>query len=158
MRAAAERKSAREWVVRRHFDAPVPQVFKAWSQAELFRQWWVPESFGMTLLSCEIDARTGGTYRLVFSHPDLDQPMAFHGRYIEVVPDARMVWTNEEGGEDGAVSTVTFEAVDGGTLVVLRDLYPSREALDEAIDDGSTGGAIEQFEELARLLGVLTRR
>jgi hypothetical protein len=157
-RATAERKSAREWVVTRRFKAPAALVFEAWSRAELFRQWWVPASFGMTLLSCEIDARTGGTYRLVFSHPDLDQPMAFHGRYIEVIPDTRLVWTNEEGGEDGAVSTVTFETVDGETLVVLRDLYPSREALDEAIDDGSTGGAVEQFEELARLLGVLMRR
>lgn len=153
--AKAERKSAREWVVTRRFDAPAKRVFEAWTQAELFRQWWVPASFGMTLLSCEIDARTGGTYRLVFSHPDLDQPMAFHGRYIEVVPDTRMVWTNEEGAEDGAISTVTFEAVDVGTLVVLQDLYPSRAALDAAIDDGSTGGAVEQFEELARLLATL---
>jgi uncharacterized protein YndB with AHSA1/START domain len=111
------------------------------------QRWWVPKSFGMTMLSCEIDARTGGTYRFVFQHPAFDQPMAFHGRYIEVTPHSRIVWTNEES-PDGSVTTVTLEDLGGSTRLVLHDLYPSKEAADEAVASGSTSGYPEQFDAL----------
>jgi uncharacterized protein YndB with AHSA1/START domain len=155
---AAERESERELVVTRTFNGPARLVFEAWTKPELFRRWWVPKSTGMTLLSCEMDVRAGGTYRLVFSHPSLEQPMAFFGRYIEVMPHSRLVWTNDEGGDGGgggAVTTVTFEERGGETVVVLRDLYPSKEALDEAIASESTGGWPEQFEQLDELLTTL---
>lgn len=148
----AERASDREMVVTRTFDAPARLVFRAWTTAELFRQWWVPKSFGLTLLSCEMDARVGGGYRLVFRHPESDRPMAFFGRYLEVAPNARLVWTNEEAGEGGAITTVTFEEKNGKTLVTMRDLYPSKAALDDAIASGSTGGFGEQFAQLDTLL------
>ena len=157
-----ERKSARELVVRRTFDGPVHIVFEAWTKPELLRRWWAPKSVGISFLSCEVDARTGGTYRLVFGHPASDQPMAFFGRYIEVIPPSRLVWTNEEAGEGGSVTTVTFEASGSGTLVVLHDLYPSKEALDGAlasgsagIDESGTGGYGETFKQLDDLLVVL---
>jgi uncharacterized protein YndB with AHSA1/START domain len=149
---AVERKSERELVVTRTFDAPARIVFEAWSKPDLFKQWWVPKSSGMTMLSCDMDIRTGGIYRLVFRHPAFEQPMAFFGRYIEVTPPSRLVWTNDEGGEGGAVTTVTFEESDGKTRVVLHDLYPSKEALDEAIESGSTSGFGEQFEQLDAFL------
>src|SRR5436190_2242303 len=132
----AERKSDRELVVTRSFQAPAPLVFEAWTKPELFKRWWVPKSCGLTMLSCEMDVRTGGTYRIMMSHPSMPQPMAFFGRYIEVISNARIVWTNDEGGEGGAVTTVTFEESDGETLVVWHDLYPTKEALDEAIASG----------------------
>jgi len=151
-----ERKSERELVVTRTFDGPATIVFEAWTKPELLQRWWVPKSFGMSFLSCEADVRTGGTYRFVFSHPDFDQPMAFFGRYIEVTPPSRIVWTNEESA-DGPVTTVTLEEKDGKTLLVLSELYPSKEALDEAIATGSTGtgAASEQFEQLDELLVTL---
>jgi uncharacterized protein YndB with AHSA1/START domain len=155
---SAERKSDRELVVTRSFNAPARVVFEAWTKAELFKRWWVPESFGMTLISCEVDARVGGTYRLVISHPAAPKPMEFFGRYIEVTPPSRLVWTNEEGGEAGQITTVTFEERGGQTLLVMHDLYPSKEALDAAIASGSTSGsgetaaAHEQFVQLDRLL------
>ena len=149
----AERKSDREMVVTRTFNAPARIVFKAWTTAELFKQWWVPKSYGLTLLSCEMDARVGGGYRLVFRHPESEQPMPFFGRYLEVVPNARLVWTNDEGGENGAVTTVTFEEKGAATLIVMRDLYPSKQALDEAIASGATaGGFDETFTQLDELL------
>ena len=149
----SERASDREMVVTRTFNGPARIVFKAWTTAELFRQWWVPKSFGLTLLSCEMDARVGGGYRLVFKHPASGEPMPFFGSYREVVLNARLVWTNEEGGENGAVTTVTFEEKGGKTLVVMRDLYPSKKALDDAIASGSTaGGFEEQFMQLDALL------
>ena len=151
-RTTVERKSDRELVVTRSFDAPARIVFEAWTTPELFKRWWVPTSSGMTMLSCDMDIRTGGTYRLVFRHPAFEQPMAFFGRYIEVTPPSRLVWTNEEAGEGGAVTTVTFEEKAGKTLVVLRDLYPSKEALDEAIASGSTSGFDEQFDQLEAIL------
>jgi uncharacterized protein YndB with AHSA1/START domain len=149
-----ERTSDRELVATRSFDGPARLVFEAWTTPELIMRWWAPESFGITFLSCETDVRTGGSYRYVFGHPASEQPMAFHGRYIEVDPPSLLVWTNEEG-EDGAVTTVTFEEQDGKTRVVVHDLYPSKEALDEAIASGSTGAWPEQFEALDGLLNTL---
>jgi uncharacterized protein YndB with AHSA1/START domain len=151
----AERKSDRELVVTRTFNGPAHLVFEAWTKPELFKRWWAPKSFGLTMLSCELDVRVGGTYRLVFKHPSSEQPMAFFGRYIEVIPNSRFVWTNDEGGEAGAITTVTFEEKGAETLVVMRDLYPSKEALDAAIDSGSTSGIGETFEQLDELLLAL---
>jgi len=148
----AERKSDRELVVTRSFNAPARLVFEAWSQPELFKRWWVPKSCGLTMLSCEMDVRTGGSYRIMMSHPSMPQPMAFFGKYLDVIPNARIVWTNEEGGEGGAVTTVTFEERGGKTLVVWHDLYPSKEALDEAMASGATSGFSEQFAQLDALL------
>lgn len=149
-----DRRSERELVVTRSFDGPARLVFKAWTTPELLLRWWAPKSFGISFLSCEADVRTGGTYRFEFGHPASDQPMAFVGRYLEVTPHSRLVWTNEEDG-GGAVTTVTFEEKDGRTHLVLHDLYPSREALDEAIASGSTSGFGEQFNQLDALLGDL---
>ena len=146
-----DRRSERELVVTRVFDAPARIVFDAWTKPELLMRWWAPKSFGITFLSCEADVRPGGTYKFVFGHPQADEPMAFVGRYIEVEPYSRLVWTNEEG-EQGAVTTVTFEGRDGKTHLTLQDLYPSKEALDEAVASGSTNAYPEQFDELAVLL------
>ena len=151
-RTTVERRSDRELVVTRSFDAPARLVFEAWSKPELFQRWWVPKSFGLTLLSYEADFRVGGRYRLVFSHPAAPEPVAFFGTYLEVTPPSRLVWTNEEGGESGQVTTVTFEERGGQTRLVVRDLYPSKEALDEAIASGATGALPEQFEQLDELL------
>jgi len=150
----AERKSERELVVTRTFDGPARIVFEAWTKPELLKRWWAPKSFGVSLLSCEVDARVGGTYRFVFGHA-ASKPMEFFGRYLEVTPHSRLVWTNEEGGDGGPVTTVTFEERDGKTLLVMRDLYPSKEALDGAIASGSTGGMGETFEQLDELLVAL---
>ncbi len=154
-RTTVERTSDRELVVTRTFDGPARLVFEAWTKPALIMRWWAPQSFGISFLSCETDVRTGGSYRFVFRHAASEQPMAFFGRYIEVIPSSRLVWTNEEE-EDGAVTTVTFEEKDGKTLVVLRDLYPSKEALDGAIASESTGGWPEQFEQLDELLITLS--
>jgi uncharacterized protein YndB with AHSA1/START domain len=150
-RTTVERKSERELVVTRTFNGPARIVFEAWTKPELLKRWWAPKSFGISFLSCEADVRTGGTYRFVFGHPASEQPMAFFGRYIEVIPHSRLVWTNDES-EDGAVTTVTFEEKDGATLVVMNDLYPSKDALDAAIASGSTCGMPETFEQLDELL------
>jgi uncharacterized protein YndB with AHSA1/START domain len=157
-RTTVQRKSDRETVVTRTINGPARLVFEAFTNPDLFRKWWVPKSFGMTLLSCELDVRLGGTYRLVFSHPDFPEPMAFFGKYLEVAPHSRLVWTNDEGGEGGAVTTVTFEERDGRTLLVLHDLYPSKEALDAAIASGSTAGLPDQLDQLDELIGTLGAR
>jgi uncharacterized protein YndB with AHSA1/START domain len=144
-----QRKSDREVVVTRTFDAPARIVFEAWLRPELFKKWWVPKSMGMTLRSCEMDVRTGGTYRLSFG-----EGMDFFGRYIEVTPPARIVWTNEESGENGSVTTVTFEEKGGQTLLVLTEVYPSKEALDAA-GTGAADAMHETFAQLDELLATL---
>lgn len=149
------RASDRELVVTRSFDAPARLVFEAWSNADLFRRWWVPKSVEIPLLSCEMDVRTGGGYRLVFGH-NPDEGMAFFGRYLEVIPGAKIVWTNEESA-DGAVTTVTFAEEDGRTLLTFSELYPTKEALDEAIV-AMEGGITEQLDQLGALLAELDSR
>ena len=149
-----DRPSERELVFTRVFDAPARIVFEAWTRPELLMRWWAPKSFGITFLSCEADVRPGGTYKFVFGHPQSEQPMAFVGRYIDVQPHSRLVWTNEES-DDGFVTTVTFEERDGKTHLTLHDLYPSKEALDEAVASESVSGYPEQFLELDALLKSL---
>jgi uncharacterized protein YndB with AHSA1/START domain len=149
---SVERKSDRELVVTRTFKGPARIVFEAWTTPELLKRWWAPKSHEISFISCEADVRTGGSYRFVFGHPASEQPMAFFGRYNEVVPDSRLVWTNDEGGEGGSVTTVTFEERGGETLVVMHDLYASKEALDGAIASGSTCGFSETFEQLDAFL------
>jgi uncharacterized protein YndB with AHSA1/START domain len=151
-RTTVQRKSDRELVVTRTFDAPARLVFEAWSRPELFKQWWVPKSMGMSLLSCEADVRVGGKYRFVFAL-DGSKTMAFFGKYIEVNPHSRLVWTNEEGDGGEAVTTVTFEEKGGQTLLLLHERHPSQEAVDEAIGFGE--GLRETFEQLDELLVTL---
>jgi uncharacterized protein YndB with AHSA1/START domain len=154
--ANMERKSDREFSVSRLIRGPSNLVFEAWAKPELFRKWWVPKSAPITLLSCEMDIRTGGKYSLTFSAGG--QSMEFFGKYIEVTPHSRLVWTNEEGGVDSAtITTVTFEEVSGGTLVTVNDLYPSKELLDDAIATGSCGAMPEQLEQLEQLIMSQTR-
>jgi uncharacterized protein YndB with AHSA1/START domain len=147
-----ERESERTLVVTRTFNGPARIVFEAWIQPELFKRWWVPKSAGLTLLSCEMDVRVGGGYRLVFAADP--EPIAFFGKYLEVTPHSRLSWSNDES-PDGAITTVTFEESGGKTTVVVRDLYPSKEVLDAAIASESTGGFPEQFEQLDELLVTL---
>ena len=146
-RTTVEPKSDREIIVTRTFDAPARIVFQAWTTPALFKRWWVPKSMGMSLRSCEMDVRVGGKYRLEFE-PDA---VAFFGTYLEVIPPSRLVWTNEEGGEDGPVTTVTFEDKGGKTLLVLHELYSSKEALDAA-GTGAADAMVETFAQLDELL------
>jgi uncharacterized protein YndB with AHSA1/START domain len=158
-RTTVERTSDRELVVTRTIDGPPDAVFEAWTDAELFRQWWVPKSAGVKLLSCEVDARVGGGYRLTFDNGTAEG-MAFFGRYLEVTPSTRLVWTNEEGDEGTVVTTVTFEDHSAGTRLVVHDRYPSKEALDAAIASGATSWNPETFDQLDELLvelGTSTR-
>jgi uncharacterized protein YndB with AHSA1/START domain len=151
-RTTVERKSDRELVVTRVFIAPPSMVFKAWSEAELFRRWWVPAGYGISLVSCDMDVRTGGKYRLEFGAGD--GTMAFYGKYLDVVPGERIVWTNDEG-EEGAVTTVTFADQGGKTLLTFHELYPSTEALEEAMQ-GSAAGLPTQLDQLQELLSDMT--
>ena len=151
-RLALERRSERELVVTRLIDAPPRLVFQAWTRAELFQRWWVPKSLGMTLESCELDVRAGGTYRLVFRHPAAPEPMAFHGRYLEVTPPVRLVWTNDEEGGNQQVTTVSFEEDAGRTRLVVHERYPSKEALDADLAAGSISWNDESFDQLDEFL------
>ena len=148
-RTTVERSSEREIVVTRTVNGPARLVWEAWTKAELFKQWWVPKSIRANLLSCEVDVRVGGTYRLVFKYGDAEMP--FFGRYLEVIPHARLVWTNDEA-EGGAVTTLTLEEKAGKTLIVLRDLFPSKEACDAAMTSGEKDGMGETFDQLDELL------
>ena len=145
-------RTDREIIVRRTFDAPAHVVYRAWTTSELFKRWWAPRSLGMHLRSVDLDVRTGGSYRLEFGE-DPASSMAFFGKYVEVVPDSKIVWTNDEGGEEGSVTTVTFEEQGGKTLLTMRELYPSKEALEA--NAGAEGALPEQFDQLDELLASM---
>jgi uncharacterized protein YndB with AHSA1/START domain len=146
--ATVDRTSERELVITRTINGPARLVFEAWTTPELFRQWWVPKSLGMSLLSCDMDVRVGGTYRLAFAYGDSEA--AFFGTYQEVTPHSRLVWTNEESDE-GSVTTVTFAEQGDKTLLVMHELYASKEALDAA-GTGAAEAMGESFEQLDELL------
>jgi uncharacterized protein YndB with AHSA1/START domain len=158
----AERKSDREVVFQRTINGPARLVFEAWTRPELMKLWWAPKASGLKMLSCEMEVRVGGTYRLVFEHPAAPAPMAFFGSYREVVPNARLVWTNDEGGAASSfLTTVTFEERGGKTLVVVSELHPSKEALEAAMA-GAGAGALEsyvpyEFEQLEEFIATLPR-
>jgi uncharacterized protein YndB with AHSA1/START domain len=151
-RTTVERKSERELVATRTINGPARLVFEAWTKPELFKRWWVPKSMGVSLAACEMDVRVGGKYRLVFGN-DASNQMEFFGKYIEVTPHSRLVWTNDDADEGGAVTTVTFEERDGKTLLVVHDLYPSKEALLEGA--GSMDAMPETLEQLDELIVTL---
>lgn len=149
-RTSIERRGDREVVVTRLFDAPPSTVYKAWSRPELFQRWWMPRSLaGVSLVSCDLDMRTGGKYRLEFGTGG-SETTAFYGKYLDVVPNERIVWTNDEG-EEGAITTVTFADQGGKTLLTFHEVYPSKEALEEALQ-GSLAGLPEQLDQLDELL------
>lgn len=154
-RTIVERTSERELVVTRNVAGPARIVWDAWTKPDLFQRWWAPKSFGLSLISFEADVRAGGAYRLVMSHLSSDRPMAFFGRYIDVTAYARLVWTNDEGGEGGAVTTAAFEEQDGATRIVVREHYPSTQSLDDALASGSASGWDEQFKQLDDLIVTL---
>jgi uncharacterized protein YndB with AHSA1/START domain len=151
-RTAVERRSERELVVTRSFNAPVRLVFDAWTKPELFKLWWAPKSSGVPLLACEMDVRAGGGYSVTFGH-DAPSSMTFFGKYLEVSPPSRLVWSNDES-EAGSVTTVSFEEKDGRTLLVLHELHSSKQALDESCA-GMEGAMPEQFGQLDELLATL---
>ncbi|MDE0879301.1 MAG: SRPBCC domain-containing protein [Sphingomonas bacterium] len=152
-RTSAARIGDRALIIERLFDAPPDIVFMAWGDSDLFRRWWMPKSVsGVSLSACDMDVRTGGKYRLEMSVDDADA-MTFYGRYIDVVPNERIVWTNDEE-DDGAITTVTFQKRDGRTLLTFHEIYPSAEALEEAMQ-GSAAGRPEQLDQLAALLHAL---
>jgi uncharacterized protein YndB with AHSA1/START domain len=148
--ATVERTSERELVVTRIINGPARIVFEAWTKPELFERWWVPKSFGLTLLSCELDVRVGGKYRLVFSHEG--STMEFFGTYLDVTPHSRLSWTNDEEGDGGAITTVTFQERGDKTLLTVHDLYRSKEALDDAIASGACSGMPETLDQLDELI------
>jgi uncharacterized protein YndB with AHSA1/START domain len=151
-RTTVERKSERETAVTRTFNAPARIVFEAWTRPELLKRWWAPKSMGLSLLSCEVDVRVGGRYRFEIGH-QASKPMVFFGRYLEVTPHSRLVWTNDET-DGGSVTTVTFEEKGGKTLLVMHELYPSKEALDA--NAGMEDGMSETFAQLDELLVTLS--
>ena len=125
-RTTVERTSDRELVVRRTVDAPARLVFEAWTRPDLFQRWWAPASSCVRMLSKEMDVRTGGSYRLLMAHPSLEEPMTFFGRYLEATPPSRLVWTNEEGEEGGALTTVTFEEVGEAIFQMILQVASGR--------------------------------
>ena len=156
-RTTVERRSDRELVIIRAFNAPARIVFDAWTKPEYLKRWWAPKSLGVSLFSCEADVRTGGSYRYVFGH-DPKRPMAFSGTYTEVQPPSRLVWTQvfeqmRDAGE--AIVTATFDEREGKTELVVHQHYASKEALDGAIASGMEKGMRETYEQLEELVGSL---
>jgi uncharacterized protein YndB with AHSA1/START domain len=147
-----ERKSQRELITTRTFNGSARIVFEAWTKPELLKRWWAPKSTGVSLFSCAADVRVGGRYRFEFGH-EASKSVAFFGKYLEVTPHSRLVWTNDES-DDGPITTVTFAENNGKTLLVIHELYPSKEALDDAVA-GMEGAVPETFAQLDELLITL---
>jgi uncharacterized protein YndB with AHSA1/START domain len=148
-----ERTSNCELVVTRTFNAPARIVFDAWTKPELLKRWWAPKSFGVSLFECEQGLRVGGAYRFAFGR-DPRNPEVFSGRYLEVNPSSRLVLTQryERMAHVGdVVVTADFEESQGRTRLTLRQLFPSKEALEGALMSGMERGmrvTLDQLDEL----------
>src|SRR5262249_32142953 len=147
-----ERTSDREVVVTRTVNGPARIVFDAFTKAELLRRWWVPKSMGMNLLSCEVDARVGGKYRLVFEHKP--EPVAFFGTYTAVKPHPRLSWATGEDGEGASATPLRCAETRGTTLLRRREADARWEAL-HAAGRGAQGGMGETLSKLQGLLPAL---
>jgi len=152
-----ERKSPQELLVTRTVNAPAQIVFDAWTKPELLKRWWAPRPLGVVLFECDADLRVGGTYRYAFGR-DPNNPEVFSGRYVEINPPGRLVFTQvyermRDVGE--ALVTVTFEESQGRTLLALHQRFPSKEALDGAVASGMERGMRETFDQLDTLVTSL---
>jgi uncharacterized protein YndB with AHSA1/START domain len=139
------------------FRARPETVFAAMTKPELIRRWWAPVALGVSLFECEADARVGGRYRYSFGRPG-EPPMAFSGVYTEVVPAARLVYTQifepmRDAGE--GLITATFEPHAGGTLLTQRERFPSKEVLEGAIASGMERGMRATLDQLDALVAEL---
>jgi uncharacterized protein YndB with AHSA1/START domain len=149
--------SDREIVMTRVFDAPRELVFEAHSSCEHLSHWWGPR--GYEIISCEVDFRPGGAWRIVHRAPDGGE-YAFRGEYREIVRPERIVWTFEFEGMPGNVSveTMTLEEHDGQTTFTATSVYDSREARDGMLESGMEAGAAETMERLDEYLERLEAR
>jgi uncharacterized protein YndB with AHSA1/START domain len=152
-----ERTSDRELVVTRTFNAPAHIVFEAWTKPELLKRWWAPKSFGVSLFECEQDLCVGGAYRFAFGR-DPETPEVFSGRYLEVDPPSRLVLTQlyERMAHVGdVVVTAAFEESQGRTCLILRQLFPSKEALEGALASGMERGMRVTLDQLGALVAAM---
>ncbi|MPY87522.1 MAG: ATPase [Luteitalea sp.] len=161
-RTSLERTSDRELVIKRTFNGPARIVFDAWTRPELVSRWWAPKSLGVSVVSCDADIRVGGSYRYVLQRDKGDE-IAFSGKYTEVTPHSRLVYTYffeakgfEPVGDAGAVIvTVTFDEHDGKTHLVAHELYPSKEVLDSTLASGMEHGLRATMDQLDELVASL---
>jgi len=161
-RTKMERTSDRELRIERSFEAPARIVFDAWTRAELVSRWWAPSALGVEIRSCEADVRVGGRYRYVLQ-ARAATVLAFSGEYREVVPHSRLVYTSSfEPTASGAVGepavvTVSFDEQDGRTRLVARELYPSKQVLDDVLASGMETGMRATMDQLDELVKTLVR-
>ncbi len=152
-----ERRSERELVLTRTFNGPARLVFDAWTKPELLKRWWAPASMGVTLFDCETDVRVGGRYRFAYGR-DPKQQMVFSGIYTEVVRPSRLVFTQlfeQMPAAGDAIVTATFTETQGRTVLVLHQLFPSKEALDGAVASGMERGMRVTMDQLEALVATL---
>ena len=151
-----ELRADREIVIARTFRAPRRIVFDAWTRPEFVRRWWAPKSLGAEIADCQADVRVGGSYRYVTRAAGNE--FAFSGKYTEVTPHSRLVYTQifEPMAEAGAaVVTVTFDEHDGNTRLVAHELYPSKETREAALASGMEHGMRETMNQLDALVASL---
>lgn len=143
-----------EILIIREFDAPRHLVYRTWTTPELIKRWWSGERGEVT--SAEVDLRVGGTWRYVMvAHGSFE--VAFHGEYLEIIPDERIVSTDVFEGMPGAgaVTTATFTEKDGRTTLSLLVRHQSKEHRDGHIESGMEGGmqeSLAKLEQVARSL------
>jgi uncharacterized protein YndB with AHSA1/START domain len=147
-------------LITREFAAPRHLVFRAWTTPELVKRWWHANRGEVTLV--EIDLRVGGKWRYVMTADDGFE-VGFHGEYLEVIPNERIVSSEVYEGlpegvsaeEGGTVNTATFAEADGRTMVTLLVQAANKVSRDAIIDSGMEGGlqdALDLLEQVASSL------
>jgi uncharacterized protein YndB with AHSA1/START domain len=137
-------------LITREFDAPKHLVYKAWTTPELIKRWWSGDRGEVT--SAEVDLRVGGGWRYIMT-ANGGFEVAFHGEYLEIVPNERIVLTEVFEGfpEAGAVDTLTFTEKDGRTTLAILVQHETKEHRDAHINSGMEDGMQESMAALEQV-------
>lgn len=160
MSAAAETASPpdRELVLTRLIDVPREKLFRCWTEPELLKQWFAPLPY--TIRHAELDVRSGGANYIVMCSPE-GQDMPMRGVYLEVVPNARIVFTDaytrpwEPAEKPFFTGIVTFEEEGGGTRYTARARHWTREDCEAHEKMGFHEGWGQCADQLAALAARL---
>jgi len=145
----------RELVLERHIAAPPEKLFRAWTDAALIPQWFVPKPWGV--VSDTLDVRPGGA-NVIVMHDPAGNEFPSRGVYLEVVKNERLVFTDafitawQPSEKPFVTMIITFTlAADGGTDYMARVRHwtvTDREAHEKMGFYEGWGKATDQLEAL----------
>lgn len=136
-----------EAVMTRIFDAPREVVYRAYTDPDAVSLWWGPR--GMTTVVDAMDVRVGGNWRYIQKDTEGNE-YAFHGEYLQVVPNEKLVSTFifEPWPDSVMTDDATFTDEGGRTRITVHSTASDPAGLKAMIETGMESGMIETWDRL----------